>query len=172
MRYTLMFTESLLRISGTEALTSSNDLLSKSPASRSFWPMSNVYKAFRKYSSLGISFANKPPVYTHTKIIDRSSLRNQYYFRAIVDGYINIDIYTLFPYQFCPVLELHELLELHIKKERARYATRYDARWQPDGGCSSCKICTMCEACSQGVQICTEIWEIEALGWPLKFNYI
>ena len=62
-RVTLIFAENLLTISGTEALTSWIVKFEKNPSPRSFWPISKVYKAFGKYSLLGIKLANNPPMY-------------------------------------------------------------------------------------------------------------
>jgi len=57
---TLIFNLKVMTRSGMDAVISGTVLL-KMPAIRSFWPISNVYKASVKYSSLGISDANVPP---------------------------------------------------------------------------------------------------------------
>lgn len=71
--FTLTTVVNWFSTSGMFALTSSVDIFRKNPAVRSFWPMSNVYKAFEKYSPFGSnSLYTFPVVYTkheHSKMI-------------------------------------------------------------------------------------------------------
>lgn len=60
---TLKFVEKLLMISGTDALTSSIDMLEKKPWPRSFCPISNVYNAFSKYSAILTKLARRAANY-------------------------------------------------------------------------------------------------------------
>lgn len=54
-----------------DAFTSSVVMLEKYPAVRSFWPMSNVYRACEKYSSFG-----KRPLNTPTKKKNKIKIKN------------------------------------------------------------------------------------------------